>query len=182
MPYITIAWNEKNIACSWVPNCFYFVLWSILAGRSAQTYEKWSYFSIFSRFGLFLQIFEQVIGWPILELYKMIRVLHAVSCPIVFIWFYDWDWQGEVLKLRSFFTVFSRLGGSFSPSFWAGYGVTYVRTAQNNKNVTCSFVPNCFSFVLWARLAEERGKDVVKDDHFSVILAIWVLFCEFLGR
>ena len=29
----------------------------------------------------------------------------------------------------------------------------YVRTTQNDKSVTCSCVPNCFSFVLWARLA-----------------------------
>ena len=28
----------------------------------------------------------------------MIRVLHAVACPIVFLLFYDQVWQGEVLK------------------------------------------------------------------------------------
>ena len=167
------------VGCPIVFTLFYDPYWQ---GGVLKLMKNGHIFSIFSRFGLFLQVFEQVIGWPILELYKMIRVLHVVSCPIVFIWFYDWDWQGEVLKLRSFFTVFSRLGGSFSPSFWAGYGVAYVRTAQNNKNVTFSFVPNCFSFVLWARLAGGRGKDVVKDDHFLVISAIWVLFCEFLGR
>ena len=30
--------------------------------------------------------------------------------------------------------------------------VTYVRTALNDKSVTCSFVFNCLSFVLLARV------------------------------
>ena len=28
----------------------------------------------------------------------MIKVSHIVACPIVFIFFYDRDWQGGVLK------------------------------------------------------------------------------------
>ena len=33
-----------------------------------------------------------------LELHKIIKISHAVACPIVFILFYDPDWQGGVLK------------------------------------------------------------------------------------
>ena len=39
---------------------FLFFLWSILAGRSAQTYEIHHSFSIFNRSGLFPQVFRQV--------------------------------------------------------------------------------------------------------------------------
>ena len=34
-----------------------------------------------------------------LELHETIRLPQVVSCPIVFILFYDEDWQGGVLKL-----------------------------------------------------------------------------------
>ena len=43
--------------------------------------------------------------------------------------------------------------GSFSPSFWAGGRMVYVRIALNYKSATCSCVPNNFHFVLsqmWA--------------------------------
>ena len=40
--------------------------------------------SIFSRFGLFLQVFGQVNEWPISELHEMKRVSHAVACAIDF--------------------------------------------------------------------------------------------------
>ena len=43
------------------------------------------FFSIFSRFGLFPQVFSQVNELPILELHETVRVQHLVACPIVFI-------------------------------------------------------------------------------------------------
>ena len=39
------------------------------AGRSAQTLEKWSFFSAFSRLGLFPQVFGKVKEW--LKLFGM---------------------------------------------------------------------------------------------------------------
>ena len=48
-------------------------------------------FSIFSRFGLFPQAFGQVNVWPIVKFYEIIRTVHFVACPIVFILFYDRD-------------------------------------------------------------------------------------------
>ena len=37
----------------------------------------------------FSEVFGQVNGWPILKLREMIRVLHVVACPILFILFHD---------------------------------------------------------------------------------------------
>ena len=38
--YVKTAQNEKSITYSCVPNCFHFVLFPMLAGRSVQSYEK----------------------------------------------------------------------------------------------------------------------------------------------
>ena len=46
-----------------------------------------------------------------------------------------------------FFSVFIRLS-PFSACFLAGKGVAYVRIAQNNKIVICSYVANCYFFIL----------------------------------
>ena len=76
-------------------------------------------------------------------------MLHVATCPIVFIRFYDRDGQGGALKVMindHSFLVFLPIW-SFSPSFWASKGVTYIRIAQNNKSVTFSCVSN-FSFFL----------------------------------
>ena len=47
--------------------------------------------------------------WFILQLYEMIRVLHEILSPIVFVLFYDRYWQGRALKLIkvNHFLVFS---------------------------------------------------------------------------
>ena len=47
---------------------------------------------------IFSQVFGQVKKWPILKFHEMIRVLHVVALPIIFILFGDQDWQGGVLK------------------------------------------------------------------------------------
>ena len=57
------------------------------------------FFSIFSRFSLFPQVFEQINEWPISKLHKMIRVLHVVVCLIIFILFHGRNWQGGVFKV-----------------------------------------------------------------------------------
>ena len=71
--------------------------------------KKWSFSSIFRRLGPFPQMFGQVM----LELYKIIRVSNVGACPIIFILFYERNWQGGVLtvmKKWSFISPFSRLG------------------------------------------------------------------------
>ena len=44
-------------------------------------------------------MFGQVKEKFMLKLHEMIRVLHVVACPIIFILFDDPDWQRGVLKL-----------------------------------------------------------------------------------
>ena len=56
------------------------------------------FFSIFSSYGLFSQVFGEVNEWPISKLHEIIRVLHVVAYPIVFLLFDDPDWQGRVLQ------------------------------------------------------------------------------------
>ena len=41
-----------------------------------------------------------------LEMHKIIRVLHIVVCPIVFLLFYEWGWQREVFIIMTKFLVF----------------------------------------------------------------------------
>ena len=55
----------------------------------------------------------------ILELHEMIRVSHAVECPVIFMLFYDWDEQGGVFKNveNDLFLVFYPPGSCF-PCFW----------------------------------------------------------------
>ena len=61
--------------------------------------KNYHVFSIFNRFCLFLQVFGYANDWSILEVLEMIRVLHMVACPNIFILFYGRDWQGGVFKL-----------------------------------------------------------------------------------
>ena len=56
-------------------------------------------FTIFSHFGLFPKVFEQVNEWPILKVHNIIRVLQVVACPINFNLFYGRHWQGSVFKV-----------------------------------------------------------------------------------
>ena len=82
-----------------------------MVGSSVESYEKCLFFSVLSRLGPFLQGFGQVNEWPILEVYEMIRVLHLVALPIVFILFYGRYWQVGVFKVmrKVFYSVFNRL-------------------------------------------------------------------------
>ena len=94
------------------------------AGRSAQTYEKWSFFSIFCRLGHFLQVFGQVNEWPVLEFHEMTKVLHAVACPIGLNLLCDQVQGGrsaQTYEKWSFSSVFSCLG-PFSQVFGQAKG------------------------------------------------------------
>ena len=121
MAYARTAQNNKIPSLGCVPIYFYFVLWSGLARRSVQTYEKWSFFKYFYQF------------W------------------------------------------------SFSPSFWASYGVAYIKIAWNDNSTTCSCVPNYFYF-LWKSTLPGGVLKLMKNDHFLVLLAVWVLSPKFLAR
>ena len=63
--------------------------------RSAQTHQKWSSFSIFSRFSPLYHVFGQVTYVQTAQ----IIVLHEGVCPIVFILLHQQSWQGGCSKL-----------------------------------------------------------------------------------
>ena len=50
------------------------------------------FLNIFISFGLFPLVFGQVNEWLILELHEIIRVLHRVVFPVIFILFDDRNW------------------------------------------------------------------------------------------
>ena len=73
------------------------------------------------------------------------RVCCIVTCPMALVFLCDQDREEGVVKLMMDTPIFSRLG-FFSLIFWVGQGVTSIRIAWNDKNVTCSCVPDAFSF------------------------------------
>ena len=88
--------------------------WILISFVVKVSREEYTNFSAFRRLGLLPQVFRQVKEHLILQLHEMIRVLHEVAYPIVFLFFfYDRYWQGGVLKLMKyhhFFSIFSRFG------------------------------------------------------------------------
>ena len=74
----------------------------MLASRSVQSYKKWSFFSVFTRLGLFPYVFAQVKEWLVLELHEMIRMLHAVAYPVTFNLLCDLGQQLGVLEVLLF--------------------------------------------------------------------------------
>ena len=68
-----------QLRAQWILICFVIVV----------SREEYTNFSAFSRLGPLPQRFRQVKECLILHSHDMIRVLHEVVCPIVFILFYD---------------------------------------------------------------------------------------------
>ena len=60
----------------------------------------------------------------------MIRELHVVPFPVIFIWFYDQDWQERVLKvMKNDHFLVALVVWALSPKVLESKGVTYVRIA-----------------------------------------------------
>ena len=57
--------------------------------RVFKVMKKIIFKNIFISSCLFHRDFGQVNEWPLLKLYEMIRVLHILACPIIFILFDD---------------------------------------------------------------------------------------------
>ena len=74
--------------------------------------------------------------------------------PIVFPSIYERGWQRGVFKVlkNDYFLVVLVVWVLFL-MFFGRQRVTYIKIAQNDKNVTCSCVTNCFCFILWVGLA-----------------------------
>ena len=62
--------------------------------------------SVFNCLDSFPQVFRQVKECLVLQLREMVRVLHEVACPFVFILFYDRYLKGRVLKFMKRYHVF----------------------------------------------------------------------------
>ena len=102
-----IAWNDKSAKCSCVSDYFYFIWWSRLVGSSARTYEKWSVLVFLAVWVLFPKFLGRLRS-GLLELHKIISLSHVVTCPVVFILFYERSYQGGVFKVvkNDYFLVF----------------------------------------------------------------------------
>ena len=61
--------------------------WILISFIIKVSREEYTNFSAFSRLGLLPQVFMQVKEHLTLQLHEMIRMLHEVACPIVFIFF-----------------------------------------------------------------------------------------------
>ena len=165
-----------------MPNCFYFVLWAKLGRRSVQSYEKWSFFSVFSHFGTFPQIFRQVKEWLMLELQKIIRVPHSVAFAVVFTFFYDWSLLPRVFKIMNncFCRVFSRLG-PFPQVHGQLKRWPILKLHETMREV--HIVAWTIVFLLFYEWDRRGGVFIVmRKDSFSVFLEVWVLFPTFLDR
>ena len=80
-------------------------------------------------------------------LYNKYMTWQKFPCAMGFILVFDQGWQGLVLKFmkNDHFYIFL-VTWLFSPSFWAGKDVVYIKIVWNDERATCSCVPNCFSF------------------------------------
>ena len=172
MIFVRTAQNKKSVACSCVLNCFSFISWGRLARMSVQSYEKWSFFSVFSCLDSFLGVFGQVKGCLMLELHKIIRVLHLVASEI-FYFFVSWARLArssvQSYEKWSFFSVFSCLD-SFLQIFRQ---VKECLRLELHETRRVSHVFLCtIVFILFYDQDGQGGVfKVMKNDHFFVF---WV--------
>ena len=161
--YMRNAWNDKIVTCSSVDICFYFVLWTTLAGRNVQSYEKW-FFSVFLCvwvcFPMFLGRLRSGLYYISITWWEWYMQCRAQWALIWFVVKISREKCSNLWKIIIF--KFCYWFGSFSPSFWAREGVAYIRIAWNNKSATCRSVANCFHFVLWSRLARRNVQSYEK--------------------
>ena len=117
-----------------------------------------------------------------LQLHNLMKLSHAVACPIVFILFYDQSWQGgvfEFMKTDCFSSVFSPLG-HFSQVF--GQVKSWL-IIELYKMMKASHVAPCpVAFLLFHKRGWLGGVfKVMKIDHYLVFLFAWIFFPKFLG-
>ena len=110
-------------------------------------------------------------------------MLHVVACPIVFLLFCGVRLAGRSVQdyVKSLvFSVFSRLG-SFSQ---VSRQVKEWTVLKSHKTRRISHVIECpIVFILFYERHRQGGVfKSMKNDHFQVFLAIWVLFLKLLGR
>ena len=74
-----------------------------------------------------------------IKLHKIIRLLHVVAWPVVFVLLYARGWQGGVLKAikNDHFLVYLVVEG-LVPKLSSEF---YIRIARTDNSATCSCVP-----------------------------------------
>ena len=133
-----------------------------------------SFFSIISRLGSFPQVFGQVKEWFMSTLHEMIRILHAVTRSIVFILFEGRKECWLKLMKNDHFLVFFSAWAPFPQVFgqvkeWSILKLNEIITVLDL--VACPII-----FVLFSDRDWQGGMlKVMKNDHFLVLLAVWVL-------
>ena len=121
-----------------------------------------------------------------LKLPKIIRVSHAVACPVVFILFYVRGRQGGMFKVmkNDRFIVSLTIQVFFLQIFaqvkqWLLLELHGIIRLLHL--VLCPLLKPTKNFILLERLAGGVFK-VTENDNFLVLLVIWLLFSKFLGR
>ena len=180
-----MAWSGKSATCSCLPKCFSFLLWSKSTCRIADTYKKWFFFSVFSvnpffgRCGLFPQDFEQVQGHIILYLIKIKRVCFIVLCRILLVFFGIEGDREECKNLRKMVNskYFCRLG-PFPQVFEQ---VEEWLMLELHEMIRFPYVAACsVVFSLLCNIGRPVGVlRLIKNAHFLIFLAVWVLFLSF---
>ena len=180
-----MAWSGKSATCSCLPKCFSFLLWSKSTCRIADTYKKWFFFSVFSvnpffgRCGLFPQDFEQVQGHIILYLIKIKTVCFIVLCRILLVFFGIEGDREECKNLRKIVNskYFCRLG-PFPQVFEQ---VEEWLMLELHEMIRFPYVATCsVVFSLLCNLGRPVGVlRLIKNAHFLIFLAVWVLFLSF---
>ena len=133
--------------------------------------------------GPFPQAFRQVKECLILELHEMIRVLHAGWYPIAFVLFYGQYWQEGVLKLMEsghIFSIFSHFG--YFPQVLCQVKEWLILELHEMIRLLRVVAFPIVFILFYGRNWQEGVFKVMKNDHFFVFLAVWVLFPKFLGR
>ena len=148
MTYVRTARNHKSYTYRCV---LYFVV--EVGGDRAQTYEKWSFFSIFSRLASFPQVFGQVKECLTLKWHEMIKVLDVVACSMVFFletwWFEDFSKLHRVILFKYFWPIYVvRYLWSVSSKFWASVAADHTAFYKNCEGIFCNDVINCFYYAL----------------------------------
>ena len=103
MAYVEFDVNGYKILWSIMSNCIYFLIITMSAGRSAQTYEKQS---VLSSCGSFRKKFGKVRLWLIQDFIEIIRVSFVVACSIALLFSFMIKFEREECSHDHFFTYF----------------------------------------------------------------------------
>ena len=102
-------------------------------------------------------------------MHEMIRISHAIACPIVFILLCNLDWHGEVLKLIKMvnFKYFRPLW-FVSSIFLVGSGADHTGFCIYCESMLYSYAPNGYNFSLRSRSGGRSAQTYEKCLNLSI--------------